>query len=131
VISSLLRLQSSHVQDNSALDMFNESQNRVHAMALVHEKLDRSRNLSQVDLGEYVASLTVLLQGSYRTRLDPVAVTSEIGNAFVGIDIAVPLGMIINELVSSSLKYAFPSDRGGHIHLQLRDGSAGQRLLRV
>jgi PAS domain S-box-containing protein len=131
VISSLLKLQSSHVQDKSALDMFNESQNRVHAMALVHEKLYQSRNLSQIDLGEYVASLTGLLQGSYRTRLDPVAVTSDIGNAFVGIDIAVPLGMIINELVSNSLKYAFPSGRGGHIHLQLRDGSAGQRVLCV
>jgi len=131
VISSLLKLQSSHVQDKSALDMFNESQNRVHAMALVHEKLYQSRNLSQIDLGEYVASLTGLLQGSYRTRLDPVAVTSDIGKAFVGIDIAVPLGMIINELVSNSLKYAFPSGRGGHIHLQLRDGSAGQRVLCV
>jgi two-component sensor histidine kinase len=131
VISSLLKLQSSHVQDKSALDMFNESRGRIQAMALVHEKLYQSANLSRIDFGKYVASLTRLLHGSYGPRLDAVAITSGIRDVFFGIDIAVPLGMIINELVSNSLKYAFPPGRRGNIRLELSRASQNQRLLRI
>ena len=123
VISSLLKLQSSHVQDRAALELFNDSRNRIRSMALVHEKLYQSANLSRVDFNEYAEHLTALLVRSYATRVAPIRLNTMIDNVFLAIDVAVPLGLIINELISNSLKYAFPAGRGGEVRLELRQSS--------
>jgi two-component sensor histidine kinase len=108
VVSSLLNLQSNYVQDGSALEMFRESQNRILSMALIHEKLYRSRNLSRIDLGEYIKTLTSDLVGSYTSRSGPVNLTVDAADVFLSVEKAVPCGLIVNELVSNALKHAFP-----------------------
>jgi two-component sensor histidine kinase len=110
VVSSLLNLQSNYVQDGSALEMFRESQNRILSMALIHEKLYRSRNLSRIDLGEYIKTLASDLVRSYTSRSYPVNLTVDAADVFLSVEKAVPCGLIINELVSNALKHAFPED---------------------
>ena len=130
VISSLLKLQSSHVKDPAALEMFNESRGRVHTMALLHEKLCQSQNLSRIDFGDYIQSLTKLVSGSY-AGARPVTIRTEVQGILLSMDVAVPLGMIINELVTNSLKYAFPSGRTGTVEVSLRKVTEGNFLVRV
>jgi two-component sensor histidine kinase len=128
VISSLLNLQSKGIQDASTMEMFRESQNRVRSMALIHEKLYRSDDLSRIDFGEYVRNLAAFLVRSYRANTGPIALTVNAHDTYLGIDNAVPCGLIINELVSNALKHAFspggdrPSseDKENEIHIELR-----------
>jgi PAS domain S-box-containing protein len=126
VISSLLRLQATHIKDPAALEMFNESRNRIESMALVHEKLYQSANLSQVDFREYARSLAALLIRSYGARAAQVALKTEIGDISLSVDVALPLGFIINELLSNCLKYAFPGGSGGEVRIEMHRRDDGQ-----
>ncbi len=119
IISSLLKLQSGYIKDKHTLEMFKDSQSRIRSMALIHEKLYQSQDLSKVEFAEYISNLAANLFRSY--ELDPTAIKStlNIENIFLEIDVAVPCGLIINELVSNSLKYAFPDRRKGEIQIQL------------
>jgi two-component sensor histidine kinase len=108
VISSLLSLQSKGVEDQSALELFRESRDRIRSMALIHEKLYRSQDLARIDFSEYIRSLAAYLVRSYRGSSGPVALKVNADDVLLGIDTAVPCGLIINELISNSLKHAFP-----------------------
>jgi PAS domain S-box-containing protein len=112
VISSLLNLQSSHITDDRIRQLFTESQNRIRSMALVHEKLYQSRDLSRIDCGEYLKSLAANLFRSYGGDARGIALRVEVNGTFLGIDAAIPCGLIVNELVTNSLKYAFPGADG-------------------
>lgn len=114
VISSLLDLQSAQIADENILNIFRDSQNRIRAMALIHETLYHAKTLNVVDLQDYVTKLTHGLCGAYGIG-DQVRLTIDIHNVFLGIDSAVPCGLIINELVANSLKHAFPNNRAGTI----------------
>jgi two-component sensor histidine kinase len=131
VIASLLKLQSAHIRDPQAVEMFNDSRNRVQSMALVHEKLYRSDDLARIDFGEYVEGLAKLLLRSYRSRANPIALDTQIENMPLGIDVAVPLGLILNELISNSLKYAFPDETAGTIRVELHHPGANRHELTV
>jgi len=115
VICSLLSLQSGYITDRKALAMFNESQDRVRSMALVHERLYQSQDLARIDFAEYVRSLVPQLVHAYGSSSGPVAIKVNVKDVLFGIDEAVSCGLIINELVSNSLKHAFPQRRGGEI----------------
>ena len=117
VISSLLKLQATHIEDPAALEMFNESRHRIQTMALVHEKLYQSESFSRVDFGEYARSLSTLLASTYRDKAARLALKTEIEEVSLGVDIALPLGLIINELISNSLKYAFPNGGEGEVRI--------------
>jgi PAS domain S-box-containing protein len=117
VISSLLKLQATHIEDPAALEMFNESRHRIQTMALVHEKLYQSESFSRVDFGEYARSLSALLASTYRDKAARLALKTEIEEVSLGVDIALPLGLIINELISNSLKYAFPNGGEGEVRI--------------
>ena len=119
VVSSLLSLQSERIKDSQYTEMFKESQNRIRSMALVHEKLYQSENLAEINVNEYITSLVHRLFRSYEVRTDRVAVTIEVEDISLGINAAVPCGLIINELVSNSLKHAFPDKRKGGIKIKL------------
>jgi PAS domain S-box-containing protein len=117
VISSLLNLQSRYIQDDRTHELFRESQNRVRSMALIHEKLYQSQDLAKVDFAEYVLSLASMLFRSYGTNSGAVKLDLAVDPVFLSIDTAIPVGLVINELVSNSLKYAFPNGRPGTISI--------------
>ncbi len=113
IISSLLYLNSKKIKDKDALNMFKESQNRVKSIALVHERLYRSHNLSKIDFKEYVQHLTNDLFKSYAVNSNGsrlIKMEINIRDIFINVELAVPCGLIINEIISNSLKYAFPEN---------------------
>ena len=112
VISSLLNLQSAYVDDCQYREMFKESQNRVKSMSLIHEKLYQSENLANIDFEEYIRALTNGLIHSYGINTHKISLNVEVDNVSLGIDTAIPCGLVINELVSNSLKHAFPDGKG-------------------
>jgi len=119
IISSLLSLQSegNWGEDNVA-KKFRDSQDRIRTMALIHEKLYRSKDLSHIDFAEYVDSLTAYLYRTY-TSGGNVSIALDIRDVWLDIDVAIPCGLIINELTSNALKYAFPDRRPGTISISL------------
>ncbi|BAY43502.1 two-component hybrid sensor and regulator [Scytonema sp. HK-05] len=119
IISSLLRMQSRRAQEQGTMILFQESQNRVQSMALIHEHLYQSPELSQIDFGEYIHSLTNNLFRCYGMSQKTIALKIETHGIKLTLDTAIPCGLLINELVSNSLKYAFPEDRGGEIIIRL------------
>ena len=120
IISSLLKLQAGYVDDRTYYDMFKESQNRIISMALVHEKLYQSEDLASIDLNEYITHLANALFRSYGADTGSVALKIDVADVVFGVDTAIPCGLIINELVSNSLKYAFPDGKEGEITIALR-----------
>jgi PAS domain S-box-containing protein len=119
VVSSLLGLQSRTMEDTAIRRMFQESQNRVYSMALVHESLYQSENLSEIDFPAYIGQLTNHLLRSYGVDLQRIQVFASIENLLLNMDSAIPCGLIINELVSNSLKYAFPGGRKGVVRIAM------------
>ncbi|HUI69551.1 MAG TPA: histidine kinase dimerization/phosphoacceptor domain -containing protein [Spirochaetia bacterium] len=117
VISSLLFLQSGYVKDAETREMFKESQYRVRSMALLHERLYRSQSPKGMDFSEYIKDLTSNLFISYGVMPANIACDVKISGISLGMDTAVPCGLIVNELVSNSLKHAFPSGRDGEIQV--------------
>jgi two-component sensor histidine kinase len=131
VVSSLLGLQSRSVADPEMRNMFQESQDRVHSMALLHESLYQSHNLSQINFPEYIRQLGAHLFHSYGVGAERIHLRTDLDELLLHLDEAVPCGLIINELVSNSLKYAFPDGRAGEIRIELRGLSDGTTRLVV
>ncbi len=121
VISSLLNLQAGRARDENALKALQESQNRIRSMALVHEKLYQSGDLSRIDFGEYAEKLVGNLLTSYGVDTGRIGIEMKIGKMPLNIDKIIVCGLILNELVSNSLKYAFPKGKG-RIYIGLEQG---------
>ena len=131
VISSLLSLQSRTSKDEQAIEMAKESQNRIKVMALIHEKLYRSKDFANVEFNDYIKNLANDLFASYRVSASRISLKLEIEDLSLGIDTAIPTGLIINELVTNCLKYAFSKDSDGEIRISLRSLNDGQNELIV
>jgi len=131
VVSGLLYLESTHVKDAQAVRMLEESQHRVRSMAMVHEKLYASGNLAAVNAREYFESLLDYLLQSYSTRSRQVSVAARIDEASLDVETAVPCGLIFTELVTNSLKHAFPDGRSGSIAVEMSTGTGGHQVLTV
>ena len=108
VISSLLRLQAGTLEDPKGREFFAESQRRVRAMALIHEQLYQSSNLAQINFKDYVTNLVQYLRRSHSQGLSNIEIQVSAEDVNIEMDQAVPLGLMVNELVSNSLKHAFP-----------------------
>jgi two-component sensor histidine kinase len=103
------------MHDERLLGVFRESQDRIQTMALVHEKLYRSKDIASIDFTSYMEDLLSFLFSSYEGGTGRISLLMDIGKVALDIDWAIPCGLIINELVSNALKYAFPDDRRGEI----------------
>jgi two-component sensor histidine kinase/CheY-like chemotaxis protein len=120
VIKSLLRLQAYTVMDPALHELFRDSQNRVYAMALVHEQLYQAQDLAHIDFATYLRELASSVLRSYEVRSDQIALALDIDKAVaLDIDTAIPLGLILTELVSNSVKHAFCDGRAGTITIGL------------
>ncbi|MCE9531672.1 MAG: PAS domain S-box protein [Planctomycetes bacterium] len=119
VISSLLDLQSQYSKDPATVEMFRESQNRVRSMALVHERLYQSETLANIDFANYLGDLVGYLSSTYRVDTGMIHFELDLEPVHLSIDSAVPCGLLVNELVSNCLKYAFPNQREGNVWLSL------------
>ena len=131
VVSSLLGMQSRAVTDPGTRRIFKESQDRIHSMALLHESLYQSQHLSQVNFPEYIRQLAAHLFHSYGVEPDRIHLRTDLNSLSLHLNAAVPCGLIINELVSNSLKYAFPNGREGEIRIELHEHSDGTARLMV
>ncbi|HZW38849.1 MAG TPA: PAS domain S-box protein [Ignavibacteriaceae bacterium] len=117
IISSLLNLQRAHIKDKEMGDIFNESQHRVKTMALIHEKLYKSNELSTIKFKDYVNELINYLLDSYDYKSE-IEVHIDIDDVNVSLDVVVTLGLILNELVSNSIKHAFTNSKNGIIDVK-------------
>lgn len=132
IISSLHYLQSKQVDDQYVKNLLMDSQNRVQSMALIHEKLYQAEDLRRINFGEYLDALSGYLvqsfSGSNATAVRPIV---NVDNIFLSVDIAVPCGLIITELVSNAIKHAYPQNQSGPIQISLEHLGNDRYLLKV
>jgi Signal transduction histidine kinase len=131
IISSMLGLQSAYVEDETFNTLLKDSQGRIKSMALIHEKLYQSDNLAYINFTEYVNSLISYLKNSYNMSDDKIKINTNIEDMSLNIDMAIPLGLIINELISNSYKHAFKDNPKGEINLSINTEKSGCYLLTV
>jgi PAS domain S-box-containing protein len=131
IISSLLFLQSTYVTDDTTLEILAESQSRVKAIALIHEKLYRTEQFDRIDFVAYLNDLIAELFRTYRVRDDSVTMHTDIEAIRLGIETALPCGLIVNELVSNALKHAFPAPWTGEVWVDLHRADGNQFALTV
>lgn len=130
VISSLLNMQVEQYEHPEAIDAINSSRNRVKAMALVHENLYQSSSIGKTSLREYVFMLAKNIYSSYGVTFERVKFTCETGGIEFGLDTVIPLGLILNEGISNSLKHAFPGNAGGEIKVMLEYSGRNDNSIR-
>jgi PAS domain S-box-containing protein len=130
-ISSLLDLQAESIKDSAALEAFRSSQSRIRSMALIHERLYKSENLSRIKAQEYIKNLIDYLEATYDSQAGNIKLKTNVQNILLNLDTAIPCGLIINELVSNSMKYAFPGEQAGTIEVSLLVSSADSISLSV
>jgi PAS domain S-box-containing protein len=121
VISSILNLQSSYVRDQKTLELLRESQNRIKSMAFIHESLYQTKDFSNINFSEYVENISKNLVHSYSGPENPPELHLDTGNIHLNLDTAIPCGLIINEIISNALKYAFPNNRKGNIYVSMKE----------
>lgn len=120
IIISLLNLQSGYIKDEQTLKTVKDGQNRVRTMALVHEKFYQAEELSEIHFGEYAEKLCQFLFQSYSDRTDRIRLKINADDVKFDMDTAMPCGLLINEVVSNALKYAFPDNRSGEITINVK-----------
>jgi two-component system, sensor histidine kinase PdtaS len=119
VISSLLSLEAERSTDKRMLEAFRESQNRIASMALIHEELYKGNEIDRLDFADYLRRLTADLFRSYRLGDEKISLKLDLEQVYLEMDKAIPLGIIVNELISNSLKYAFSAGKEGEIRITL------------
>jgi PAS domain S-box-containing protein len=119
IVASLLSLQSGYIKDSESKHFFQDSQNRIKTIAALHEKLYGSEKYSHVDLKKYVEQLMEILVTSFGIDKSLVKITTEIENIDIDIEYSVPIGLVINEIITNSFKYAFPAGSKGEIFVNI------------
>lgn len=128
-ISSLLSLQSESISDKSALDAVQESRNRVASMALIHQKLYQGENLAAIEMRDYFETIGRAIKESFGKKTENVTLKIDMSEVELDVDTAIPIGLITNELITNSLKHAFPENQKGEILISMKMEKDG--LLRL
>lgn len=121
IISSLLRLQAKIVKDEKLIEVLDVCQNRIRSIALIHEKFQHSKDPARIGLAQYIQDLTDLLYRSHGVDPNLIRLKTEMENIQVDIDRAVPFGLIVNEVLTNSLRHAFPNGENGEIRISLHE----------
>jgi PAS domain S-box-containing protein len=138
VISSILNLQSSYIKDQNTLNILKESQNRIKSMAFIHENLYQTKDFSSINFSEYIINLSQNLIHTYSNSSNEIKLFLDIEKIYLNLDLAIPSGLIINEIVSNAIKYAFAESReeentisiylhveGEYLKLRIEDNGIG------
>ena len=125
VISSLLGIQSRNLSDPSAVDALNEGRSRVHTMSLIHQDLYQQDQLTGIGIKKYFGDLVENLFSTYNLSRDKITISTNIEDLHLDVDTVIPLGLIVNELITNALKYAFPNNHG---HINIEIGEKNNRL---
>ena len=125
IIASLLYLQSNQLKDPDALALFKDTQSRVKSMALIHESLYRTGDLARLNFAHYIDCLSTDLLRSYVAGTSHIRLHTDLDELAFNVDTAIPCGLILNELLTNALKYAFPDSRQGEIRIELRGKNDG------
>jgi two-component sensor histidine kinase len=131
VISGLIELQSQQLDDEASREIFNETRDRVSSMALIHENLYKASDLGNINFAEYLKTLTNHLFYSYNMDFNVIQLKTDVKDVFLGIQVGIPCGLIVNELVSNTLKHAFPDGRRGQVTVSLVPEDGGRYTLIV
>ena len=126
VISSILSLQSASITDDKTIELLLECQNRIKSMAYIHESLYQTKNFANINFVEYIQNLINNLIFSYYPKGKKIHFQQEIENVFLNLDTAIPCGLIVNELVSNALKYAFKEKEEGNLFIGVAENKKGQ-----
>jgi two-component sensor histidine kinase len=129
VIYSLLNLQAKGIADRTVRALFEESRDRVHSMALIHEKLYQSKDMAQIEFKGYLQNLVQSIANTYKQH--DIHVSVEMEPLALDVNAGVPCGLIVNELVSNGLKHAFPDGKVGTIRVGINKNSEGENVLTV
>lgn len=119
IIGSLLKFQAEYINDPEVMEIFKASQNRIKSISLIHEKLYQTKDLSRIEFAGYVKTLLTQLFITFGIKPDKISFTVNANNIFLSVDNAIPCGLIINELVTNSLKYGFPGNIKGHVSIDM------------
>jgi len=131
VISSILNLQSTYINDEKTLSILRESQNRVKSMSFIHESLYRTKDFNSIDFSEYIERLSKNMVYSYQYSKNRILLKLDIDKVFLSLDISIPCGLIINELLSNALKYAFPENKKGKILISVKEAKKARIEIKV
>ena len=131
VISSLVNIQSSKIKNEDDKNLCNKTRDRIKSMAIVHEQLYKNKDLTGINLKNYIMQLSDSLMRSYSINSGKIKLKIDAEALYIGINKAVPCGLIINELISNALKYAFPGAIKGRINIKLRKYENGKFLLNI
>ena len=131
IISSFLNLQSGYIEDAKTLEILKAAENRVISMALVHEQLYLSQNLAQIDSASYIKQLASNLFGSYNINTDAIKFKINVDKILLVVNTAITCGLIINELISNALKYAFIEGQTGEVTINFQSSDRGKLILVV
>ncbi|UCE40361.1 MAG: sensor histidine kinase [Candidatus Aminicenantes bacterium] len=126
IISSLLRIQSKKTKEKELQDILRICQNRIRSMSLIHEKFSCSKDLAKIELAQYIHDLAIHLFHSHGVDPDIIKLNSGMEDIQIDINRAIPIGLIVNELITNSLRHAFPDGKKGEIQIKLHPINQGK-----
>lgn len=128
IVSSLLKMQSENHSNEETIEALKVSRSRIVSMALVHENLYKTPDLSRIDMKNYIDKLSMNIFASFGVRNSKISFHSEVDDVKLGLETAIPLGLMMNEIITNSLKHAFPSSDNGEINVRLEKDNDSYRL---